>query len=90
MGTALVQRKETDMTFQMIESAMRQGSEKALAVHDHRNKTYYIPRSKITVTEEIEPTDAYDVKHIIIEVPDWLIRKNNIPVFNITELHLVR
>ena len=78
------------MTFQTIESAMRQGTEKALAVHDHHNRVYYIPRSKITVIEEIEPTNAYDVKHLIIEVPDWIIRKNNIPVFNITELFLVR
>ena len=78
------------MTFQAIESAMRQGTEKALAVHDHRNRTYYIPRSQIKVVEEIEPTNEYDVKHIIFEVPDWLIRKNNIPAFNITELFLVR
>ncbi len=78
------------MTFQMIESAMRQGSEKALAIHDHLNRTYYIPRSQIKVVEEIEPANGFDAKHIIIEVPDWLIRKNNIPVFNITELHLGR
>ena len=78
------------MTFQAIESAMRQGTEKALAVHDHCNKVYYIPRSQIKVVEEIEPANEYDVKHLIIEVPDWLIRKNSIPTFNITELFLVR
>lgn len=78
------------MIFQAIESAMRQGSEKALAIHDHYNKTYFIPRSQIKVIEEIEPVNEFDVKHIIIEVPDWILHKNNVPVFNITELHLVR
>ena len=79
------------MRFTVIESTyLNQGSAKAFAVHDAHNRTYYIPRSQVSIIDKQEPQTEYDVAHLLIEVKDWVIRKNNIPVFNITEMHLDR
>lgn len=68
----------------------KQGTAKAHVIHDQRYKKYYIPRSKVTILETIEPVNEYDIAHHVIEIPDWIIRNNQIPVFDLCELALDR
>lgn len=79
------------MKFTIIESTYnKQGTEKAFACSDQYSNTYWIPRSQVKVIEKIEPETEYDMPRLVIDVPDWIIRRNNIPVFTITEMDLVR
>ena len=83
--------RRSKMKFIVQESTyIKQGTEKAFAVHDQYNKTYYIPRSQVAVVDTIRPQTKYDMTKLIIEVPNWIIKRNNIPVFNITEMTLDR
>lgn len=66
------------------------GTAKAHVVHDSYNRTYYIPRSKVRVIETIEPANEFDIERYIVEIPDWIIRNNFIPVFDMCELVLDR
>lgn len=77
--------------FWTIENTLNeQGSAKAFACHDSHNRVYYIPRKLIDVVERKEPTTKYDVAHVLVEIPGWLIRKNGLPVFDLTELQVDR
>ena len=67
-----------------------QGSEKAFAVHDQFNRTYWIPRSQIKIEEKSEPINEFDEVVLTVEVADWIIRKNGLPIFKLTEMQLVR
>lgn len=79
------------MKFSVLESTYyNQGTEKAFACTDDRLHRYYIPRSQVKIIERIEPEDKYGTIKLIIDVPDWIIRNNLIPVFRITELDLIR
>lgn len=68
----------------------KQGTEKAHAVHGAYGRTYYIPRKLVKVIETIPAENEYDIEHHVVEIPDWIIRKNSIPVFNLDELVLDR
>ncbi len=79
------------MRFWVSESTYNmQGSDKAFACHDSHKRTYYIPRSQVKVLEREEVQTAYDTVHILIEVPDWIVRKNRLPVFDFAEMDLDR
>lgn len=79
------------MLFKVIESTYRsQGTANAFAVTDSNGRTYYIPRSQVNIVERQDPESDYDVAHLTIDVKDWVINRNRIPVFKITELSLVR
>ena len=79
------------MRFIVIESTYNnQGTAKAFSVSDQYNRTYWIPRSQVKIVERTEPRTKFDSVHLTIEVPDWIIRKNGIPVFNVTEMVLDR
>ena len=66
------------------------GTAKAYVVSDERSTHYYIPKSQVKIIETIEPESEFGIERHIIEIPDWLIRKNGIPVFKLTELELYR
>lgn len=78
------------MRFLINEHELGCGSAKALSVSDHNKRTYWIPRSQISVVETIEKENDYDTTKHIIEVKDWVINKNNIPIFKLTEMQLIR
>ena len=79
------------MKFRVMENTYKTyGTAKAFAVSDQYNRYYYIPRSQVKVIEVIEPQSKFDMTQLIIEVPDWIIRKNGIPVFTLTEMDLER
>lgn len=79
------------MTFRTTDSMFfKQGTEKAHAVHDSKGRTYYIPRKLVKIVEEIEPQSEYDIPHFIVDIPDWIVRKNGLPIFEISELALER
>lgn len=79
------------MKFWVMESAYeKQGSAKAFACHDSRNNVYYIPRSQVKVIEKTEPATEYDSVYMLIDVADWIVKKNRLPIFDITELQLER
>ena len=73
----------TDSTF------FKQGTAKAYVVYDGRHH-YYIPKSQVKVIETIPPASEYDIEHHVLEISDWILRKNNIPIFRLCELELVR
>ncbi len=79
------------MRFRVIESTFNmQGTAKAFAVSDSHKRTYFIPRSQIKIVERIEAENEFDMAHLIIDVPNWIIRNNQIPIFNLTEMFLER
>ena len=79
------------MTFKVIESVYTEyGTPKAFCVHDDYGQLYWIPRSQIKVIERIEKSNDLDVSGLVVEIPDWLIKKNSIPVFRLTEMTLIR
>ena len=79
------------MRFKVYESTYnRHGTEKAFVCSDQYGHDYWIPRSQVKVVERIEPKSEYEVPELIIDVPNWIIHKNCIPIFTLTELWLVR
>lgn len=79
------------MKFNVIETTYKeQGNAKCFIDTDCYGKNYYIPRSQIKVVEREEAKSELGVAHLVIEVPNWIINKNNIPVFKLTALKLVR
>lgn len=66
------------------------GSAKAFCDSDKYGNTHWIPRSMIKIAERIEPNGAHDRATLVVDIPDWLIRKNGIPVFALTNLQLYR
>ena len=79
------------MKFKVIESLYNeQGTRKAFCVHDDWGNLYWLPRSQIKVVEKLEKRDALDVTGLVIDIPGWIIRNKQIPIFRITELNLVR
>lgn len=79
------------MKFRVIKSTYEmQGTEKAFACHDSHGHTYYVPRSKVKIIEEIAPKNVYDVTTLIIEIPAWIISRNDLPIFDLDELFLER
>lgn len=78
------------MKFETVGSVFfKQGTKKAYAVHDERY-TYYIPKSQVKVIKKIPAESEYDIDTYIIEIPDWLVNKNGLPIFKLAELALVR
>ena len=69
----------------------KQGTNNAFLIHDIHGLTYWIPRSQVTIKEE-KQSDNPLIKNItlLIDIPDWIIKKNFIPVFNSEELTLYR
>ena len=66
------------------------GTTKAFADYDSFGNFYYIPRSQIKIIDRIEPKTEFGATHLIIEVPDWIIHNNDIPVFQMTALNVIR
>ena len=74
------------MRFIINRSTYNAGSEKCIALTNDRyihQGTYYIPRSQITVLDECEDD-------LLIDVKDWVIGANNIPIYDLTEMKLDR
>lgn len=79
------------MKFYVIEDTYtKQGTDKAFCDCDEHGRYYWFPRSQVKVLERIEPQSKYDVAHLHVEIPDWLIRKNLVPVFRLTALVIDR
>lgn len=77
------------MEFKIRETALRNGTEKAFMDEDQYHNHYFIPRSLIKIKERIPGQFECDTV-LLVEIPDWIIRKNCIPIFTLTDLHLVR
>ena len=76
------------MKFEIGKNTYNRGTKKAFSVTDSYNRTYYIPRTQTEVLDEYVQDGFHEV--LLIEVKDWVIHRNNIPVFNLTEMGLIR
>lgn len=74
------------MRFIISKSDYNRGTDKSITVSNGRyinGGTYYIPRSQITVIDQYE-------NRLLIDVKDWVINANQIPIFDLTEMQLDR
>lgn len=69
----------------------RQGTSKAACIHDVYGARYWIPRSQVKVIDKEKSANPL-VQNVTltVEIADWIIRKNQIPVFKLEELQLIR
>ena len=74
------------MKFIINRSAYNAGTEKSIPVSNGRylnGKTYYITRSQVTVVDQHEDK-------LLIDVKDWVINANQVPIFDLNEMQLDR
>lgn len=76
------------MKFWLSGAAWRHGSEKAIYVTDRYDRGYWIPRKCITIIEE-QTNDTGNVNYIV-NIADWVLHKNNVPIFDTNEMQLIR
>ena len=76
------------MKFKIGKNTYNRGTAKAFVVTDGYNKSYYIPRSQTEVLDEYVQDGFAEL--LLIDIKDWVIRRNDIPVFNMTEMALIR
>ena len=82
----------TKMTFLVDEYQYNgQGTAKAFCVHDVYGSRYWIPRSKVKIIDKVQSADDLTKNATLtINIPNWIIKNNQIPIFNLDELQLVR
>lgn len=78
------------MTFLVDSYNYECGTQKALCIHDVYGSKYWIPRSQIKIIDKKKLNPLIKNYTLTIFVPDWIIYKNDIPIFKLEELELVR
>ena len=79
------------MTFTVEEHVYKAyGTEKAFCASDCYGHVYWFPRSLVKIIRREEHKKPLIGATLTVDIPDWIIHKNVVPIFKLTELRLVR
>lgn len=67
-----------------------QGTEKAFCDTDDHGFRYYIPRKIVKVISRRRSDNDLIINNIeiLVDIPDWLIKKNGIPIYRMTAMNV--